>query len=247
MYEWIHKLTLYTHIFIGGLALIVFWLPILEKKGSPKHKQYGRWFVWGMTAVSISGILMSTMVFVDPLAIRDPQGTLSMEQAIQAVERNRNFSAFLFMLSFLVLSSAQQSMLVLKAKANKAILKTPSHMFRLIMLLLSSIYVGLIGLQSSIMLFMIFSGLGLVLALAMLRYNFKQETKNGEWIIEHLSTVIGAGIGAYTAFFVFGGSRLLQDVMSSEIRLALWVLPGVIGTIIIRTFAAKYRQKYKIA
>jgi len=247
MYEWIHKIALVTHIAIGSLALIVFWLPILEKKGSPRHKRAGQWFVWGMTAVSISGIVMSSMVFIDPLAIRDPLGQLGTEQAIRVVERNRNFSAFLFMLSFLVLASTRHSVLVLKAQTDKMHLKTPIHLFRLTILLLSALYIGMIGVQQSSVLFLIFSGLGTFTAGTMFHYIFKATTKPREWIIEHLTTIIGSGIGAYTAFFVFGGSNVLREFISRDHQIIFWIMPGVIGSIFLRTFAVKYRQKYKVA
>lgn len=247
MLELIHMTALVVHIAIGSVALIIFWLPIIEKKGSAFHKRSGQWFVWGMTAVSLSGILMSSLVFIDPLAIRDPQGLMTLAQANQAAEVGRSSSAFLFMLSFLVLCTTRQSSLALVARANRDVLKTPLHLFCICMLVVSAFYVGYVGLQRTSMLYEIFSVLSIVSALGMLRYIYKRDLKKSEWIIEHLTNIVASGIAAYTAFFVFGGQSFLNHLVPGDYQILFWIMPGVIGATISRTFAVKYRKQYRVA
>ena len=247
MYELIHKTALFIHIAIGSMALFIFWLPIIEKKGSPKHKRAGNWFVWGMTAVAISGIIMSSLVFIDPLAIRDPSGTLTTQESLRVVASGRAASPFLFMLSFFVLCATRHSVLVLKAKMEKSRLKTPSHLASIVTLILSGIYVGSMGLEKGNMLFNVFSVLTVLSGMSMLHYIFKAKTKPSEWIIEHIGSILGAGIAAYTAFFVFGGQTVLNDFVPSDMQILFWIMPGVIGGALTRMYTVKYRQRYNIA
>jgi len=47
----------------------------------------------------------------------------------------------------------------------------------------------------------------------------------------HLNGMIGSGIGAYTAFFAFGGRSLLGELLPGQWQVIPWVLPTVIGVI----------------
>ena len=247
MFEVIHKFALVMHIVIGSISLITFWLPIIEKKGSPFHRRAGNWFVWGMTAVALSGILMSSLVFIDPLAVRDPNGLLSLSEANSAAQIGRSSSAFLFMLSFLVLCATRQSVLALKAKHHRTELKAPPHLFCIFMLLISGVYVGWLGLSRTSVLYEIFSVLSIISSLSMFHYIYKKALKKSEWIIEHLTNIIAAGIAAYTAFFVFGGQSFLNHLVPGSYHIWFWVLPGVIGATFSRVYAVKYRKQYRVA
>jgi magnesium-transporting ATPase (P-type) len=247
MFELIHNIALTTHIAIGAIALLVFWLPIIEKKGSPLHKKSGQWFVWGMITIAISGVIMTSLVIIDPLAVRDPNGELSLSRANEVAAGSRAFSSFLLMLSLLVLSTTRQSVLALKAKTNRQILKQPSHLLAIAGLFLSAIYVGLLGLERNSVLFQVFSVLSMFASFGLLRYIFKKEVKKGEWIIEHMSNIIVSGIAAYTAFFVFGGQAFLSEFVPSDYRIVFWVLPGVLGGVLSRIYENKYRKVYNVA
>ena len=77
-------------------------------------------------------------------------------------------------------------------------------------------------------LFYIFSGLCIVSAIGNLRFCLKPSATRAEQIISHLSAIIGAGIGAHTAFFLFGASRLLAGVFTGYLVLIPWTLPGIL-------------------
>jgi hypothetical protein len=52
-----------------------------------------------------------------------------------------------------------------------------------------------------------------------------------ELVVAHLNGLIGSGIGAYTAFFAFGGSRFLAELLPGQWQVIPWVLPTIIGVI----------------
>ncbi|MCW8880596.1 MAG: hypothetical protein OQJ89_08150 [Kangiellaceae bacterium] len=247
MFQLIHQLAFYVHVMAGSLAMVVFWLPMLAKKGSAKHVKYGRYFVNGMYAVSVSGLIMTILVLIDPVGIREPARNLSFEAATNLAHQNRLFAGFLLMLSILVFNSVRHSIMVLRVKSERILLRTPLHVGLFVLLGLVGLIMGYVGTIQGVVLFQIFAGLCIVNSIATIHYIFKAEVKKREWIIAHLGSILGAGIGAYTAFFVFGGSRLFSQLVSGSGQVLLWVLPGVVGTIASIYLAKKYRRQYRVA
>ena len=247
MLQYIHHTFFYAHIIAGSIAMIVFWLPMIAKKGDKNHKKYGKIFVQGMYFVSVSGFLMTSLVLIDPIGVRVPERNLGMEEAYNLAYQNRVFAAFLFMLSILVFSSVRQSIMVLRAKANRELLRTPLHTGMFVFMGLVGLIVALIGFKEEILLLQIFSALVVFSSVTGLHYNYKKTVKQREWLIAHLGNIMGAGIGAYTAFFAFGGSRLFSEFLTGSLQVIPWVIPGVIGSIAISTLSKKYREQYRVA
>lgn len=243
----IHQVLFYIHVFCGSIGLIVFWLPMLVKKGGALHISSGKIFANGMLIVSISGLFMSAFLLLDPIGVRYPEGGISIEKAQLVVEQNRSLGIFLLMLSLLVFVNVKHSILVLKAKSDRSLLKSVGHMTSISALLLTGIAVGLLAFESGNVLFAIFSGLSIVSSVGLFRYVFKQHLKPREWLIEHLTNIIGSGIGAYTAFFAFGGRRFLGEIFSGQLQILPWILPGIIGAVASVYLARKYRALYRVA
>ena len=47
------------HIAAGGVSLILFWLPILTKKGRTAHRRIGLVYVYAMSVVVVSAFILS--------------------------------------------------------------------------------------------------------------------------------------------------------------------------------------------
>lgn len=244
--HYIHQFLLYLHIALGAVGLIVFWLPTLSKKGSRFHKKTGRIFVWTMLTISVSGIIMSIMVLVDPVGVRAPDSNLSMAQSYDLKQQSREGSVFLLMLSILVFVTVRQSVLVLKVKAERHLLKIASTLIPIGILLAAGIIVGIIGIIIVQPLFIVFSIISISTSYGALKYIFKKELKEREWIIEHLGNIFATGIATYTAFFAFGGRRFFSEVFGSGLQFVPWILPSVIGVAATIYLSKKYRKKYRI-
>ncbi len=229
--QFLHTASFYVHVAAGSIALVVFWLPVFARKGSPFHKRAGRWFARGMYTVSATALIMSTIVLLDPIGIRFGDRQLAMEDGFDAAEQIRMFALFLLMLSVLVFASVRHSILVLRAKQDRSRLRRPSHFALLVALGALGMAVGIIGIGNGELLLIIFGALSVSGAASMLRYSFKPTLSRNEWWIEHLGGIIGGGIGAYTAFFAFGGSRLFAHVLTGQLQVIPWILPAIIGTI----------------
>ncbi len=246
MIHYIHQFLLYFHITLGAVGLVVFWLPTLSKKGSSFHKRIGKIFVWTMFAISISGIIMSVLVLLDPVGVRVPERNLSQAESFSLKQQSREVAVFLLMLSMLVFVNVKQSILVLKVKSERNLLKTPSALAPIVILLAMGIIVGIVGIIIIQPLFIMFSLLSIAISYGLLKYIFKKEIKQREWIIEHMGNILGVGIATYTAFFAFGGLRFFRQIFGSGLQIIPWVLPSIIGVLAIIYFSKKYRKKYRV-
>ncbi|MBC3765276.1 hypothetical protein [Neptunicella marina] len=236
-----HQFLLYVHVAIGAIALIVFWLPLITRKGSANHKRIGKWYVASMYFVAGTGLVMSSLDMIAPIAIRYPDGYNGDKPIADIIERIRFTALFLWMLSLLVINNVRHSELVIKHKNNPSALRTPTYLLLVLSLLVTSLIVGFIGLQSGRILLQVFAGISLLSAIGALRYMFNK-SKNS-WLVEHIGAILGSGIGVYTAFFAFGGRALFAHLFSGQAQMIPWLLPSIIGVPCIIWLSNKYRPK----
>lgn len=243
----LHQLGLYLHIAVGSCALLLFWVPVFTRKGNLDHKRFGRYFAYCMYAVSFSGIVMSTLDLSFPLAMHAPGLELSDEEAQSVSQQVREFGLFLFSLSILVLSSTRHGWLTILHKSDRTPLRHPLHLALNVSLSAVGVVLLSVGYSTGNVLFMVFGALELAGGIGNLRYVFRKELRPNEWWIQHLSGLIGSGIGAYTAFAVFGGRSLFEELFASNfenLSILLWITPGVVGTIAIKYLSRHYKNKF---
>ena len=87
-----HTLLFYLHVTAGSLALPLFWLPVIARKGSFNHRRFGRWFARLMYTVAGSGLLMAGMDLANPLVLHAPgleAGTAAASQAAVEIGAGR--------------------------------------------------------------------------------------------------------------------------------------------------------------
>ncbi|TLX47932.1 hypothetical protein C1E24_06765 [Pseudoalteromonas phenolica] len=242
----IYQALQYLHILVGAAALVLFWVPMAATKGSSTHKRLGTLYANAMYIVSVSGVVMCIMVLLAPMTFKPQLAELSGEQLIMTIARLRVFETFLLALSLLVFVSIQHGLLVLKAKQNRELLKTPWHLVSVMSLTLSGFVVLYFGLQQSHTLYMIFGVLCSVSGVSTFHYIFKASIKEREWVIEHLSALVGSGIAVYTAFFAVGGRHLLSELLPGQWQVLPWVLPGVIGGVMISRYKKTVNKQFKV-
>ncbi|NMD53251.1 hypothetical protein HG547_16735 [Shewanella sp. DNRA4] len=241
MMNTIFTLSQFLHITAGALALVLFWMPAMLKKGSANHSRFGRYYVYAMYTVAATGVAMAATGLIDPLAVIKQPAANADALAAQIAER-KNAWIFLIYISLLTLITVRHGVLVLRYKAQRQQLKSPLHLSLMLSLTLLGPVMALWGYQEKLILAVIFGLLGTTVGAGFLRYSFKATLTKLEWWIEHLGAMIGSGIACYTAFFAFGGSRLFID--HGNLRLLLWTLPGVVGFVVIRYLSGKYQRRF---
>ncbi|MEM7361314.1 MAG: hypothetical protein AAF431_19675 [Pseudomonadota bacterium] len=240
-----HSLLTYIHVAVGFTSLILFWIPIASRKGSTLHNKVGRWYANAMYVVAVTAMLMSVLVLYDPVAAKHPQLQLQAEELAGLLYRERQVALFLLAIAFLVFANVRHGLLTLRSKTDHQLMRAPSHLALNAILGVLGVSLIFVATGSFKILFYVFAGLCISASLGNLRYCLKTEVPRMEWLIAHLSSMIGAGIGSYTAFFVFGGNRFLQEILTGQWMLVPWIAPGVIGGICIAYQSNKYRNKYQ--
>ncbi|MEX0739336.1 MAG: hypothetical protein WD071_08340 [Pseudohongiella sp.] len=246
---WLHQSALYLHIAVGIVALIIFWVPALSKKGSVNHKRVGRIFALIMYTVGWSGVLMASLDLWRPLTMHPAADVTTPESQVAISAGIRSTATFLLSLSILVLTATRHGWLVIRGKEDRRILRKPSQVALCLALLAAGLTLLVVGARGGNTLLLIFGALETWLAIGYLRYSFKADLAHPkEWWIEHLGALIVGGISAYTAFFVVGAASLLEPLLQSGsfagLGIVFWVAPGVIGGFAIARLSRKYRLRF---
>lgn len=235
----LHNLLFMTHIVVGSMSLLLFWAPVVTKKGSLDHVKFGRYYGNVMYLVAFTGATMAMMVIYDPMTIKGDMFRLGSDPDV-FTRTIRVFWGFLLFLSLLTYVSVRQGFAVLQHRGSLAALRKPQHLLPLIALVIGGAVMLVLGIQATRPLHIIFGILGMVIGTGMLRFCFQKQVKPGRWLSEHLSAMIGSGIGAYTAFLAFGGRQIFENIGSYQI--IFWIAPGIVGSIAITILSRKYDQ-----
>jgi len=182
---------------------------------------------------------------IEPLSLKFPDNDFSADKAAKVIAEVKAVALFLLAISVLTITNLRHGLQSLKAKKNHALMRRADSLLLNGLLLAIGLFLGYSAVGGSPMavLFYIFAGLCIVTAGTNLRFCLKRKVTRGEQIIAHIGGLVGAGIGSHTAFFVFGASRYLSEFLSGYAGMIPWVLPGIIGTIIIRQQSKKYRPR----
>lgn len=240
MLHLIYQAALALHIMGGASALLLFWGPMLSRKGGKVHRRSGRWYYWAMMLVAVSALVLCGTNLIDPLASKGRSFTDPQAQA-EFVGRARLFSLFLAQLAVMLYSNLQFGTRVLKVRAERWQLRTPLHLWHVAALFLISLYSGVQGLLQGEILLQGFGLLGLFTAISSLRYVYATAVPARAWQAAHVRNIVASGIAAYTAFFVVGAASWLTD---SGWRLVPWVAPGVLGSVVISYYSRQVLRGY---
>ena len=239
----LHGLLLILHIALGSAALMLFWVPIVTKKGQLNHKIFGNVYKNTMYAVAATGAVMAIMVLAYPLVIKHEYA--NHENAQQIASNLRVFWTFLLYLSLLSFAGTRHGYAVLQVKDNRALLRTWQYVAPLAMLFVGGIALILSGIARGHALHIVFGILGTLIGLGALRYIFAKSVSKRRYIIEHIGSMIGSGIGAYTAFISFGGRHFIESAGSYQI--VFWMAPGLMGGIASYLMCKKYGKIFQLA
>ncbi len=216
------------HAVCGTLALLVFIVPLLSKKGGKWHVEIGWLYIAAMMVVSLSAFIITPWrFFYDPERSSESQG----------------FSLFLFFISLLTLSFIVQGMSALKTKSRKKADFSWRRWLLPTLLFIAAVIVQFQGYKMKSPLLLIFPITGYLSAVGQLRYWMTPPKEKYHWWIAHLESMGGACIATVTAFLVTALPRLSSSIIfNSPI---LWIAPGVIGGILIQRATRKFRAGFE--
>ncbi|MDF1765385.1 MAG: hypothetical protein P1V29_03260 [Gammaproteobacteria bacterium] len=245
---YLHEVAMRLHIVAGSCGLVLFWIPLFTHKGNLNHKRFGRYFARIMYTVGLSGLVITSLDLLFPLAMHARGIELSATRALEASREIRDFALFLLSLSLLVLLSTRQGWLSILGRGDRAALRQPLHLALCAALIVAGFGLLANGLATSSILFLLFGTFEIFTALGALRYATKTELRPKEWWTEHLGGLIASGIAAYTAFFVFGGLNFMNTLFGDSLEgfsIFLWIAPGLVGGGFIAQQTRKYRRHFE--
>ena len=214
------------HIIAGFTALLIFWIPIVTKKGGSVHNKVGWIYTWAMSFVAISALLMGLWrIFMDPTSDDDWKA----------------FSLFLIFISILSSASAWYGIRVLRNKKRVAAHKNWLDLGFSLLLFGGGFVISAYGFSKHSPLISWFPLIGIFLGFSQLRYWLKPPISKQDWFFEHMTSMMACCIATITAFTTFGAPRLLH---LSAVNPLLWFLPTIIMVPIISGFVRYYRKKF---
>jgi hypothetical protein len=234
----------WAHVAAGGIALMLFWVPVIAPKGGKAHVRAGWLYVLGMSVVAVTAFVMSALAFSVPLAIRQFTQPLFAADISDFVRVQRVFATFLAYLAGVTLALGWQG---IWAVETRSVTKNMNVAFGLVLnlaIVLGGLVVLVLGIKSRSGPLIGLSPLGPLLGARNLRYLRSGPRSPMHWWYMHLASMIGTGIAGYTAFLVFGGSRLFPALARNQIYTVFWILPILIGVPVIRLMVEHYRRKF---
>lgn len=214
------------HIIGGFTALLVFWIPIVTKKGGKIHNFVGWLYVCAMAIVSISAFYM---------------GGYRVLWDEHANAERVSFSWFLIFIAILSGASGWYGIRVLRFKKRQTPHRNMMDLFVSGLLLVSGVAIGIYGVMIQSPLITYFPLLGIFLGAIQLHYWLRNPVKRMHWLFEHFGGMIACCISTVTAFTVFGAPRLLNI---SSTNLLLWIMPSLILVPMLVGFNIYYGKKH---
>jgi hypothetical protein len=235
----------WTHIAFGSVALLAFWIPAIAAKGGRLHIRVGWVYVICMSVVVLTAFVMSGMAFTVPLRIRNFSQPLSADEIARFVRRSREIGVFLAYLGGVTLAAGWQGIRVLRTRRDPQSLRGPFTLTLNFALVAAAIGVLGLGIVERSWTFIGMSSVGFIVGGGNLSYLLRGPQSKMHWWYEHLSSMIATGIAGYTAFLVFGGSRLFPALSRTQFYALVWILPTLIGVPVIFAAVAYYQRKFQ--
>jgi hypothetical protein len=160
------------------------------------------------------------------------------------VEAVRGSGLFLGTIAFILLSALRQMTRAPLRKREKVL--APSIVDRALPLVtaIAGIATAATGLLYGRGLLIAFGTLALFAGTTDLRFVMRPLPTRMAWWYQHMNGAMVAVISALTAFLVFGGRRLLADLVPEQWRWVFWIAPAVVIVPATRLWIASYRKRF---
>ena len=181
------------HIVAGAVALLVFWIPLVTKKGGRTHRAFGWVYVAAAATVAVTGIGSAVRLVVEA----------------SGPHRGRAWAGLF--LVYVGLFAAESALLGVRALGPKARLTGSGRLVDLIPPLLLSaggVFLAALGIAEGRLLVVLFATLGVAQGLAHIRaWRTPSPSREGQ-LLAHLGAMGTSCITTVTAFVVVNAPRL---------------------------------------
>lgn len=228
------RLLVAAHIATGAVGLLLFWVSVLSRKGSPLHRKWGLIFTYSMLVTGCIAMCMGITTLLDPIGTH-PQLELPdwTPRDVRAI-----FGWMMLYLAILTVSLAWHGLRVVRNKRRHEANRTPLDVGLQVLVMAAALNCALRGYLAAQPLMIGISIVGLASGATNLAFTFRAAPRRWDYMIEHMKSLVGAGISVYTAFMTFGLVRLMPN---QALDPRTWAIPLTIGLSII------FYHRYRIA
>jgi uncharacterized membrane protein len=197
------QMVLAVHIAAGAVALSVFWIPLVTKKGGRTHRRVGWVYVGAAATLAVTGFLSCIPLVSSGSPLRWRAGI------------------FLAYVSVLAGASAQFGVRALWTKGRAGVSRNAIDLVPPLLLVAGGVALGAFGIHRSTVLYVLFAALGVLVGVAHLRFWVTPPVRRRAWFLAHMNGMGTSCITTVTAFVVVNARRFGMHTFD----LALWAGP----------------------
>lgn len=214
---WFHTLVI-AHIVSGTIGLLTMWVPIVGRKGSALHKQWGRIFAYALLVTGTIAIGISLCTLAAPLETHPQFDDAALIRGL--------FGWMMLYLAVMTINLAWYGLQCIRNRNDHARHRNPLILFLQLVTFVAAANCMAQGWQLGQPLMIGIAVVGLAASVLNTVFIFDRAPPAQEWLVQHTRGLVGAGISVYTAFLAFGAVNLLP---AYALNPALWATPTIIG------------------
>lgn len=225
----------WAHVVSGAIGLVVFWVPVLVRKGQHLHRRAGLLFCRTMIVTGTVAVAISTCTLVAP---RETHPAMSDVILVRAV-----FGWLMLYLGVLTVSLAWHGLQAVRRKHRHEAHRAPFDIVIQLAVIAAGVQCARQGVIVGMPLLFGVGAIGCVSASVILKFILGGHRHKLDYLHMHVRASVGAGIAAYTAFL---SVALVRSFPELTFHPALWAMPTLVGGAIVglhevRLFAARAR------
>jgi uncharacterized membrane protein len=215
------KIALWVHILAGVVALLVFWVPMVTKKGGRLHRRAGWVYVVAAATIALTGLVNCARMLTD-----DRPG-------------NDRAAVFLAYVGVFAAASAQMGVRALRTKKRVAASRHPVDLAPPLLLVAGGLALAAFGLGAGKTLFVLFAALGITVGVTQLRFWLRAPATPRAWFFAHMGGMGTSCITTLTAFVVVNARRMGLGTFD----LVVWVAPVLVGAVGLTIWRRYYERR----
>lgn len=210
------------HVVAGAVGLVALWPPLVGRKGSDRHKAWGRVFAYALLVTSVCAIGMSLCTLYAPLETHPKLTDVRMIRGL--------FGWMMLYLSVFTATLVWFGLQCIRNRQRHLAHRNAVTLGLQFATVAAALLCAIQGWLSNQPLMILISGLGLTAATLNTRFIMTDHPPRNAWLVQHMRSFVGAGVSVYTAFFSFGAANLLPSIAFNPV---LWAAPTVAGIAVI--------------
>jgi uncharacterized membrane protein len=215
------KIAMGIHVLAGAVALAVFWVPLVTKKGGTVHRRAGWVYVVAAAVIAVTAFVNCAAMLTD------------------SNPRNDSRAVFLLYVGVLAAASAQLGVRALRTKHRRDASHRPLDLVPPGLLVAGGFALAAFGFYVAKPLYVMFAGLGVALGAAQLRFWLRGPATPREWFFKHMMGMGISCITTVTAFLVLNARRFGLGPFD----LVVWVTPILVGAVGLTVWRRIYERR----